>query len=182
MLPRSVRGRERRCGRAVDAGVCTGAWRTGRPGTLGPQYRRRDRVDNGLLGILEGFFFNDLLLRSFGGQGPGLKPGKGINYKQPPPYFPHLFSLLSPFSPFTSLSGLSFLFFSLLFFLSLSLPPCFSHIVPSVFLPSGYLFESLLYLFKSPCHVKGGKRSGPSVLKDSPPLRVSLRCQLLTNK
>jgi hypothetical protein len=93
------------------------------PATLERQNRRRDKVDNGLLGILWGFIFNKLLLRSFGGQRPSLELGKGINYKPPPPRFlKNLFSFLSPFSflyfPFEFIS-----FFSLSPLYVFSFPP-----------------------------------------------------------
>lgn len=74
-------------------------------------------------GSFAGFILNKLLLRSFGGQGPSLELGKGINYKRPPPllnslpfllpfsflHFPFGF-LMSPLFIFSSLPLFAFLF------------------------------------------------------------------------
>ena len=105
--------------------------------------------------LCSGFIFNKLLWRSFGGLGPGLEPGKGINYT------PFSYSLSLPSLPLSSLSSLAFLALSsssfpfLLssfpFFLlspfSLSL---FPSVLPACHLLLGFYYSISVFCFSSP--------------------------------
>lgn len=95
-----------------------------------------------------------MLLRSFGGQGPELEPGKGINYTR------FSYSLPRPSHPFFLFPSLPLPPCSFFQFLSLpsllsSLPPLFAFPVPhpSIFLachPSiGFCFSILFFRFSS---------------------------------
>lgn len=98
------------------------------------------------LGLPLGLVFNKLLLRSFGGLGSGLEPGKGINYT------PFSYSLSRPSHPFfpfpfPALSSSSFPFLlscplSVPFLLSLvPIPLYFWLVIPQ------YVFVSLFLFF-----------------------------------
>lgn len=95
-------------------------------------------------GLCLGFIFNKLFLRSFGGLGPGLEPGKRINYT------PFSYSLSLPslgyFLLLSSLSLPSFLFLPLPFF---SFSSFFSFLSPLLAFPLYCLLPSIFLA----CHL-----------------------------
>lgn len=102
--------------------------------------------------LCSGFIFNKLLLwRSFGGLGPGLEPGKGINYT------PFSYSLSVPPLPLSSLAFLAlssshspsllsspFPFFFLLSPSTLSLFPA---VLPACHLSLGFYYSISVFRF-----------------------------------